>query len=113
LSPTGYFSHFIDADALRAQGGAVSFVTGWLAREAKSKVFVASEQRRLQGDLFATAEPTPSRPLPAPGRHHPDRRVESDPDYVAHQEEADGQKWKRRAAIQRGKRVKPPTPGLR
>ena len=110
LSASGYRSHFIDADELKAQGGPVRFITDWLAREAKSKAFVAAEHKRLQGDLFAAVEPTPFRPLPAPGRHHPDRQVDPDPEYLAHQEEADGQKWTRRAAAQRGKRVKPPEP---
>jgi len=69
--------------------------------------------RRLQGDLFAAvAPPTPSRPLPASRLRRSDLRVEPDPDHLAHQEEADGQKWKRHAAAQRGKRVKPP-PGVR
>jgi hypothetical protein len=76
---------------------------GWLARAAKSKAFIRAEQRRLQGDLFAGTEP-------APGRPRSERHVEPDPDHVARQEQADGQKWKRRAAALRGKPVKPPHP---
>jgi len=110
LSATGYRSHFVDADELKATGGAVRFVTDWLAREARTKAFVAAEQKRLQGDLFAAVDPSPTRPAPALGRHRPDARAEPDPDYIAQLEEADGQKWKRRAAAQRGKRFKPPTP---
>ena len=110
LSATGYFSHFIDADELRAQGSAVRFLTGWLAREAKTKSFVAAEQKRLQGDLFAAGTPTAQGPGSARQPARPDRHVERDPDFLTQQEEADGQKWKRRAAIQRGKKIKPPGP---
>jgi hypothetical protein len=63
LSATGYLSHFIDADELKAQGGAVRFVTEWLATEARSRAFIAAERKRLQGDLFSWAE-----------RHHPSPR---------------------------------------
>ena len=66
LSATGYLSHFIDAGELKARGGSVRFVTDWLAREARSRAFIAAEQKRLQGDLFSWAERhTPSRPKPA------------------------------------------------
>lgn len=70
LSATGYLSHFIDAGELKAKGGAVRFVTDWLSKEAKSRAFIAAEQKRLQGDLFSWAErrnPSPTRPArPAP-----------------------------------------------
>ncbi len=56
LSETGYHSHFMDAAELKAAGGAVKFVTGWLDREARSKVFIQAEQKRLQGSLFDWAE---------------------------------------------------------
>jgi len=105
LSATGYLSHFVDARDLAAHGGAVRFVTAWLAREAKTRAFIAAEQKRLQGDLFATADTAPQRPRPASPRV-----IEPDPDHLAQQEEADGQKWKRRAAARRGKPVKPPHP---
>jgi hypothetical protein len=70
LSQTGYFSHFIDADDLKVAGGAVRFVTDWLAREARSRPFISAEQKRLQGDLFTWADQVPSRPRPSkrPGR---------------------------------------------
>jgi len=110
LSATGYRSHFIDADDLAAQGGAVRFVTAWLAREAKARAFIAAEQKRLQGDLFAHAEQAPRQPGPVQPPRRPARVVEPDPDHLAQQEEADGQKWKRRAAARRGKPVKPPHP---
>lgn len=110
LSANGYLSHFIDADELVAKGGAVRFVTDWLAREAKAKAFIAAEQKRLQGDLFASADQTPRRPGPIEPPPRSGRHVAPDPDYLAQQEEADGQKWKRRAAAQRGKSVKPPHP---
>ena len=65
LSATGYLSHFIDTDELKAKGGAVRFVTDWLVAEAKSRAFVTAEQKRLQGDLFTWADrrtPTHRRP---------------------------------------------------
>jgi hypothetical protein len=65
LSATGYLSHFVDAGELKAKGGAVRFVTDWLAAEAKSRAFVAAEQKRLQGDLFSWAgrrNPSPRKP---------------------------------------------------
>jgi hypothetical protein len=66
-------SHFVDADELKAKGGAVRFVTDWLATEAKSRAFVTAEQKRLQGDLFRWADRrTPSRPKPT-GRRPPPR----------------------------------------
>jgi len=37
LSATGYLSHCIDSDALKDSGGAVHFVTAWLARETNSQ----------------------------------------------------------------------------
>jgi hypothetical protein len=73
LSATGYLSHFIDADELKAKGGAVRFVTNWLAMEAKARAFISAEQKRLQGDLFGWADShIPSRPKP-PGRRLPPR----------------------------------------
>ena len=113
LSPTGYRSHFIAADELKAQGGAVRFVTAWLAREAMARSFVAAEQKRLQGDLFAAGTATPRRPISASRPARSDPHVEPDPDFLTQQEEADAQKWKRRAAVQRGKLVRPPAPGPR
>jgi hypothetical protein len=77
LSATGYLSHFVDADKLKARGGAVRFVTDWLATEARSRAFVAAEQKRLQRDLFAWADrPGPTRakqprPGPRPRRYQP------------------------------------------
>jgi hypothetical protein len=65
LSLSGYFSHFIGAGELKAKGGAVRFVTDWLAAEVKSRAFIAAEQKRLQGDLFSWAErrhPSPRKP---------------------------------------------------
>ncbi len=74
LSATGYLSHFIDAAELKARGGAVRFVTDWLATEARSRAFITAEQKRLQGDLFSWAERrNPSRPKPATRRLPPRR----------------------------------------
>jgi hypothetical protein len=78
LSSTGYLSHFINAGELKAKGGAVRFVSDWLASEAKSRAFIAAEQKRLQGDLFSWAErrhPSPRKPPrpPSTPRRSPPR----------------------------------------
>jgi hypothetical protein len=53
----------------------------------------------------------PRRPATSPPRPRPSEPTrEPDADYLADLEQADGQKWKRRAASERGKRVKPPEP---
>jgi hypothetical protein len=65
LSATGYLSHFIHAGELKAKGGAVRFVTDWLSSAARSRAFIAAEQKRLQSDLFSWAErrhPPPKKP---------------------------------------------------
>jgi hypothetical protein len=49
---------------------------------------------------------TPQRPAPEPTVRS--LHTVPDPDYIAHLEEADGQKMKRRAALMRGKRMHPP-----
>lgn len=97
-------------DDLVEKGGALRFVTDWLAREARTKAFVRAEQKRLQGDLFADAVRSPHRPGTEKPMSGGGRRVEPDPDHLSQAEEADGQKWRRRAAAQRGKPVKPPHP---
>ena len=52
ITETGYRSHFIGTLPLINAGGAVTFVTAWLDREAKSKKWIARELRETQGDLF-------------------------------------------------------------
>jgi hypothetical protein len=52
ITATGYRSHFIGTIGLINAGGAVSFVTAWLDREA-SKSWITRELRESQGDLFA------------------------------------------------------------
>ena len=52
ITETGYRSHFIDTLDLINAGGAVTFVTAWLDREAKSKDWQNREFKLRQGDLF-------------------------------------------------------------
>ncbi len=52
VTTTGYLAHFLDADELRAAGGATAFMTAWMDREADSKAYKALEFRWRQGDLF-------------------------------------------------------------
>lgn len=53
ITETGYLSHFIATVELVNAGGAVTFVTAWLDREASSKAWRKREFARRQGDLFA------------------------------------------------------------
>lgn len=53
ITETGYRSHFIDTIELINAGGAVTFVTAWLDREALSKEWQKRDIARRQGDLFA------------------------------------------------------------
>lgn len=76
LSPTGYRSHVVPAAELKAAGGAVQFVTQWLAREARSKDFVAAVKQRLQGDLFTWVN---RRPPWRPGSKSPRPRASRHP----------------------------------
>ena len=52
ITETGYRSHFIGTLELINAGGAVTFVTAWLDREAKSKSWIMRELRVTQDDLF-------------------------------------------------------------
>jgi hypothetical protein len=54
LSSTGYRSHFLDSDALVAAGGAVAYVTAWIAREMPQ--FLQRDLQARQGNLFARAD---------------------------------------------------------
>jgi hypothetical protein len=40
ITTTGYLSHFLDEDELKAAGGPVAFFTAWLDREAGSKTYL-------------------------------------------------------------------------
>lgn len=53
ITDTGYLSHFLAEDDLNAAGGAVSFFTAWLEREANSKAYAKALTRWRQLDLFA------------------------------------------------------------
>lgn len=52
LTETGYRSLFIDTLELVNAGGAVTFLTAWLDREAKSTEWQKCDAARRQGDLF-------------------------------------------------------------
>lgn len=56
ITSTGYLSHFLSDDDLLVTGGAVSFFTAWLDRDARSKAWVKTEAAWRQGDLFARRE---------------------------------------------------------
>lgn len=56
ITDTGYRSHFMPALDLMNAGGPVSFVEGWLAREAKGKAWSKAATGKTQGDLFQWAE---------------------------------------------------------
>lgn len=56
ITETGYRSQFLTALELVNSGGPVTFVTAWLDREAKSKVWQTRQTVRQQGDLFQWAE---------------------------------------------------------
>lgn len=52
ITHTGYRSHVIDAQVLAAAGGAITFLTAWMNKEAASKAYQTAEFRWRQGDLF-------------------------------------------------------------
>ena len=56
ITGTGYLSQFLTALELINAGGPVTFVTAWLDREAKSKVWQKRQVVRQQGDLFQWAD---------------------------------------------------------
>ena len=53
ITDTGYLSHFLDANELRANGGAVAFFLAWLDHEANSKAYAKALAKWRQLDLFA------------------------------------------------------------
>lgn len=53
ITDTGYLSHFLDEDALKAAGGAAAFFLAWLEREATAKAYAKALARWQQLDLFA------------------------------------------------------------
>lgn len=94
ITETGYRSHFLPALDLINAGGPVTFVTAWIAQEAKGKAWTKAALVKAQGDLFSWAEAygevgkrkqatKSKRPDPAPQnlqqggkpsrRHKPDR----------------------------------------
>lgn len=56
ITETGYRSHFIPALDLTNAGGPVTFVTAWIAQEAKGKAWIKAAVVKAQGDLFSWAE---------------------------------------------------------
>jgi hypothetical protein len=53
ITDTGYLSHFLDEDDLKAAGGPAAFFLAWLEREASSKAYKLALARWQQLDLFA------------------------------------------------------------
>lgn len=56
ITETGYRSHFMPALDLINAGGPVTFVTAWIAQEAKGKAWTRAAVVKAQGDLFSWAE---------------------------------------------------------
>ena len=85
ISETGYRSHFLPPLELTNEGGPVTFVTGWLDREAKGKEWQKRQSARSQGDLFQWADaqgevvkrtrsPKPKAPASRPAKPRANRR---------------------------------------
>ena len=53
ITNTGYLSHFLDEDDLKAAGGPAAFFLAWLEREAGSKAYKKALAKWAQLDLFA------------------------------------------------------------
>ncbi len=53
ITDTGYLSHFLDENDLKAAGGPAAFFLAWLDREADSKAYRKALARWQQLDLFA------------------------------------------------------------
>ena len=56
ITGTGYRSQFVSPLDLINAGGPVSFVTAWIERNAKSKMWTKAATAKAQGDLFQWAE---------------------------------------------------------
>lgn len=54
ITDTGYLSHFLDENDVKAAGGPAAFFLAWLERESSSKAYAKSLARWQQLDLFAT-----------------------------------------------------------
>lgn len=94
ITETGYRSHFMQALDLINAGGPVTFVTDWIAQEAKGKAWTKAAVVKAQGDLFSWAEANgevgkrkrvanPKRPAPQKlqqGGGKPSRRPKPDRD---------------------------------
>lgn len=109
ITESGYRSHFLDALELINAGGPVSFVEAWLARESSAEPWRKRELARCQGDLFRWADNTveATRRRPASGSSPRQQRI-PDPDHIADLEQNDGQRLKRMAQRDRGRKPKPP-----
>lgn len=53
ITSSGYYCHYMPAELLAANGGAIAFFSDWLDREARTKKWQQTEFRWRQGDLFA------------------------------------------------------------
>ncbi len=52
ITETGYLSHFVTDGSCPGIDDAISFVTTWIEREAKTKRWQKLDQKRRQLDLF-------------------------------------------------------------
>lgn len=112
ITETGYHSHFLPGVDLINAGGAVTFVTGWLDREASSPQWRKAQSARAQGDLFqwAATRTEATKPSSAKPRPTGKRRIEPDPDHIADVEQSQGAAAvrKRMKQRERGKPVAKP-----
>lgn len=53
ITSTGYLSHFLDEDLLKAAGGPAAFFLAWLDRDADTKAYNIALAKWQQLDLFA------------------------------------------------------------
>lgn len=53
ITSTGYISHFLDEDLLKAAGGPAAFFLAWLDRDADTKAYRIALAKWQQLDLFA------------------------------------------------------------
>lgn len=53
VTTTGYLSHFLDEELLKAAGGPAAFFLAWLDRDADTKAYRIALAKWQQLDLFA------------------------------------------------------------
>ena len=52
ITTTGYLSHFLDEEELKAAGGPAAFFLAWIERESNSKPYKRATQKWQQLELF-------------------------------------------------------------